>query len=465
VGFLGALMVSKAPHLLRDALDLLPEGSVAVSVYGTPVAYHGDTSYSARIAGRLAHPWLTLHGPLPHHMVATALSEMDVLVFPSVWEETSGIGAREALAAGVPVVASRIGGVPEFVDDGVNGLLFTPDDAHDLARHLRRLVSEPGLLARLRHGIRPVRTLQDDVAATRSHYRDVAARTARRRPAPRRIAAVVLNFQTPEQTALAAGWLSMSDFPLDAVVVVDNGDGVACGAALTPASNGRLIATGSNLGFAGGCNVGIRDALARGADAVLLVNSDVIVPPDGLARLVAALDEPGVGIVGPVVRSRSRPDRVLSAGIDFDHRTGRMRNRASIADRSVLAMPAVSGCAMLVDRQVFDAIGGLPEAYFFGAARAAGFGVRVVSSAAVYHQGSGTMGGNPDRLYYAVRNHLHLAAATPSRSRVHSRLRACAIAGYNLVHAVRAPGSSLPARLAAVGLGVTDYARGRSGRR
>ncbi|MGH3020372.1 MAG: glycosyltransferase, partial [Gaiellaceae bacterium] len=55
----------------------------------------------------------------------------------------------EAMASGVPVVASGISGIPELVDDGVSGLLVPPGDSRALARALRRLHDDPGLRERL----------------------------------------------------------------------------------------------------------------------------------------------------------------------------------------------------------------------------------------------------------------------------------------------------------------------------
>ena len=190
VGFLGTLMISKAPHLLAEAIALLPAGSVEADIFGAPAAYHGDSTYSDAILARLAHPAIRVRGALPHHDVPSALASMDVLVFPSVWEETSGIGAREALAAGVPVVASRIGGIPEFVRHDHNGLLFTPGDAGDLARQLRRLVDDPDLLTRLRRGITPVRSFDDDLTSTIARYQSLLERTSAARRTDRRVAAV-----------------------------------------------------------------------------------------------------------------------------------------------------------------------------------------------------------------------------------------------------------------------------------
>jgi glycosyltransferase involved in cell wall biosynthesis len=77
---------------------------------------------------------------------------------------------QEAFLAGVPVVASRIGGIPEVVDDGRNGLLFEPGDTGDLFRILSRLVDEAELLATLRDGIPPVLTIEDDVGRARKLY-------------------------------------------------------------------------------------------------------------------------------------------------------------------------------------------------------------------------------------------------------------------------------------------------------
>ena len=480
LGFAGGLMVSKAPHLLAEAAAALPAGSVSIEVYGAPASYHGDDRYPRELDRRLSHPAITRHGPIAHADVPHVFASLDALVFPSTWEEISGIGAREALAAGVPVIASRIGGIPETVRHDINGLLFDPGNAGDLAMQIRRLLDEPGLLDRLRDGCHTPRSLDDDVGATRQRYQDLVRQSSSERAHPvppstvnpvASVAAVILNYSTPDQTAVAAQMLLRSNTGLRTLVVVDNGDGVNCGAALaTLGDQIALRATGGNLGFSGGCNVGIRDALSAGADAVLLVNSDVIVPPDCVALLMDAMRrQPRPGIVGPIVRSRVWPDRVLSAGIDYDVATGRMRNRLGVAHEREVA--AVSGCAMLVHRCVFEGIGLLPEEYFFSfediafcqQARAAGFDVGLEPRATVYHEGSGTMGTSPRRLYYAARNHLRLGAQTPAHSAWHRLRRQYAIAGYNLAHAVGARGGVLPTRLAAVTRGIADHLRGRSG--
>jgi glycosyltransferase involved in cell wall biosynthesis len=77
-----------------------------------------------------------------------------MLVFPSRYFETFGLVGAEAMSHGVPVIAARVGALPELIDDGVNGLLFEPGDARELARKVRRLWDDPELCRRLGHAAR-----------------------------------------------------------------------------------------------------------------------------------------------------------------------------------------------------------------------------------------------------------------------------------------------------------------------
>jgi glycosyltransferase involved in cell wall biosynthesis len=73
--------------------------------------------------------------------VSRELTRMDVMVLPSLFGEGLPMVVLESMAAGVPVVATRVEGVPEAVDDGVQGLLAPPNDPHDLARSIERIVT------------------------------------------------------------------------------------------------------------------------------------------------------------------------------------------------------------------------------------------------------------------------------------------------------------------------------------
>src|SRR5262249_36827301 len=85
LGFLGSLMVSKAPHVLLEAVRRLPRGAATVDLFGAPCAYHGDDSYRSQLAPLLAQDFVRVQGPIAHERVADALASIDVLVVPSIW--------------------------------------------------------------------------------------------------------------------------------------------------------------------------------------------------------------------------------------------------------------------------------------------------------------------------------------------------------------------------------------------
>jgi L-malate glycosyltransferase len=81
--------------------------------------------------------------------VQALLAECHVFVHPAVWEEAFGLTIAEAMASGRPVVASRIGGIPELIEHGVSGLLVPPGNAQELAQALDLLARRPDLRRRL----------------------------------------------------------------------------------------------------------------------------------------------------------------------------------------------------------------------------------------------------------------------------------------------------------------------------
>ena len=83
------------------------------------------------------------HGPLDAPGLKGFFSGLHALVVPSVWEEPAGLVLVEGALAGVPLVASRVGGIPEIVRDPEEALLVPPGDPAALAAALRRTLTEP----------------------------------------------------------------------------------------------------------------------------------------------------------------------------------------------------------------------------------------------------------------------------------------------------------------------------------
>ncbi len=219
-------------------------------------------------------------------------------------------------------------------------------------------------------------------------------------------------------------------------------------------------------------NIGIAHALDAGADAILLVNSDMVVPVDCIDALERALyATAGAGIAGPVVLGRATPDRIASHGISYNETTGRMRHRGvgtarpESAGTAAIPAEAVSGCMMLVKREVFERAGSFDPDYFFSfedldfclRARDAGFSSIVVPAATALHEGGRSMGTDTRRFYFGARNHLWLARRRGGPGgRPGAVARSMYIVALNIAHAFRAPGGSLAGRLGAVARGTRD---------
>jgi glycosyltransferase involved in cell wall biosynthesis len=97
----------------------------------------------------------------------------DCLVCPSLWQEAAGLVNLEALACGLPVVASRIGGIPEIVEHGRTGLLFEPGNVGQLAAGLRSLLEEPELREEMGRTARTVATTQYSAECRIAEYIDL----------------------------------------------------------------------------------------------------------------------------------------------------------------------------------------------------------------------------------------------------------------------------------------------------
>ena len=88
---------------------------------------------------------VTFHGLIPHEQKIKLYQAADVFVQPSVWSEPFGMGIIEAMACQVPVVATRVGGIPEIVEDGRTGFLVEPGDSRSLAHAILELLSNEDL--------------------------------------------------------------------------------------------------------------------------------------------------------------------------------------------------------------------------------------------------------------------------------------------------------------------------------
>ena len=228
----------------------------------------------------------------------------------------------------------------------------------------------------------------------------------------KRVAIVVLNWNGWQDTVACVASLQPVTYRDLEILVVDNGstdDSVAEIRSAFPTLT--LLMSGANLGFGGGCNLGIRHALARGADYVWLINSDATVDPGALTALVRVAEQnPLVGAVGSVLYEADKPNQVQLWG------GGRINLWLGRSNRCLVPGPIsfISGASVLLRRAALEEVGMFDEELFFmywedtdlGFRLAhAGWQMAVAEDSRIWHKESASLGlGNPLLDEYATRS-------------------------------------------------------------
>ena len=139
IGFLARLEPQKDPLRLVEAAALQPfPGTVAIVGSGELEAEVREAITARNLQDRVVH--LPFVPPVERHLLG-----FDLLVLPSLWESLP-LAILEAMACGLPVVATDVGGVSEAVADGETGRLVPPGDAHALAAAIAELAGDPRAL-------------------------------------------------------------------------------------------------------------------------------------------------------------------------------------------------------------------------------------------------------------------------------------------------------------------------------
>lgn len=219
---------------------------------------------------------------------------------------------------------------------------------------------------------------------------------------------VILNWNLKDETIACIESVLASSYPPQRVIVVDNGSSDGSVSAIINRFGKAidLIANEENLGFAEGVNVGIRYALAHGAEWILLLNNDTIIAPDMIEQLMAATDfQANIGILAPAIFRYDQPGRIWRLGdwhpkwspIPFRVPAWVLRKR-----KTILPVDYVTGCSMLIRREVFSTIGLFDPGYFMYyedadfclRATRTGFSIICVPTARMWHKISGSTRAN-----------------------------------------------------------------------
>jgi GT2 family glycosyltransferase len=295
------------------------------------------------------------------------------------------------------------------------------------------------------------------------------------------VVTVVLTWNGRDDTLACLRSLAGLDWPNHSTIVVDNGSSDGTVAAVEAAHpDVTTIATGRNLGFAAGNNVGLRAALAAGADYVLLLNNDTLVAPETLTKLIEEAERrPDAGALCPLIYYLDPPDRIWYAGARFDARRGHNGRHTGYGEvdygqyDTVREIGRGTGAAMLVRSEVVSQVGLLDDQLYLQVEdvewslrmRQAGWRIFFVPAAKVWHRVSVASGGEhaPATAYYEIRNTLAVCDRFAPLRGIRATRRRAAVLAVHMLHARRGrhPGENMRAVME----GWRDYRDGKLGPR
>ncbi|HMN40229.1 MAG TPA: glycosyltransferase [Phycisphaerales bacterium] len=158
--FMGYNNYYKGLQVVAEALEMMvPEHLRQIDLSIFALDGHRIEWMFRRLEPRLAR--LTFKGEYNYHDIPWMLGGKDLTLVPSVWWDNAPQTVFESHACGVPVLGADIGGIPDFVRDGHNGLLFTANSRASLKAVLIRAIENPHMLWGLRANVRPPRSIAD----------------------------------------------------------------------------------------------------------------------------------------------------------------------------------------------------------------------------------------------------------------------------------------------------------------
>jgi GT2 family glycosyltransferase len=234
---------------------------------------------------------------------------------------------------------------------------------------------------------------------------------------------IIVNWNLASETIPCIESLLAAGIPAGQIMVVDNGSQDDSVAQLRARFGNQiqLIGHSTNLGFAGGNNLGIAAALQAGAEWLLLVNNDTIAAPTLVQALgQAVVQHPDYRIIGPLILYFTEPKRIWSLGdrlVPGTLITRRLWHDEPIPEAlpPFLAVDFLNACCMLIHRTVFEKIGLLNANYFMYAedvdfcwrARRAGIKLGCATTAQIWHKVSRSTGiHHPQARYWRISNQI-----------------------------------------------------------
>ncbi|MFZ4856694.1 MAG: glycosyltransferase [Desulfuromonadaceae bacterium] len=159
IGNIGGVNYYKGTHVFLDAIARLNRSDFRVKIFGKY-----DENYVAKLMkGRESLP-IEFTGRYHPDELPKILKQIDIMVLPSICNDTAPQTIFESFSGGVPIIASNIGGFPDFIDHDANGLLFEPGNSEDLAAKIDYILDNPDRIYAYKKNIPKLKTISENAA-------------------------------------------------------------------------------------------------------------------------------------------------------------------------------------------------------------------------------------------------------------------------------------------------------------
>lgn len=172
--YFGNILPLKGLHVLVEAFKGLPPDRAILTIYGGRVPW--NEGYYNRLKEQALGHRVEFKGSFQRENLPEILRDEDVFILPSICYESFSFAIREAHSLGLPVIASRIGAIPEAIEDGSNGLLFIPGNSEDLQKSMLRFIDDPELVESMSSKTKQAKSMEEQGAEMVEIYRGMVGR-------------------------------------------------------------------------------------------------------------------------------------------------------------------------------------------------------------------------------------------------------------------------------------------------
>lgn len=170
-GYIGTVQYHKGVHVMIEGFKKVQRPNIRLQIWGG--SFH-ESAYRKKIMKMVGEDRrIELKGQYKFEDIEGILQSIDVVIVPSIWYENAPLTISTALAYGIPVIASDIGGMREAIMGGKNGLIFKVGDPDDLADKIKSLSEKPELIENISRTIQyPIR-IEEEAFNTELIYKDL----------------------------------------------------------------------------------------------------------------------------------------------------------------------------------------------------------------------------------------------------------------------------------------------------